>query len=138
MTRRRDQQGWAAVELPLAVGLLLVPIALAVITLPAWPERQTLARAAAAEASRTLALAPSWDDGSDQARAVVAQAAANHGIDPGDMSVQLTGSLDRGASVTARVSVDMPALVLPGLGTVGRWSWSASHTERVDDFRSVP
>jgi hypothetical protein len=32
----------------------------------------------------------------------------------------------------------MPALVVPGLTTVEPWSWSASHTERVDDFRSLP
>lgn len=132
------ERGSAALELPLAIGLLLLPLALLVITVPAWPERQTVARAAAAEASRTVVLAGSWPEGADEARAVVAQAAANHGLGPDALSLELAGSLERGASVTARVTVEMPALALPGLATVSRWSWTTSHTERVDDFRGFP
>lgn len=137
-SRSTAQRGSAAIELPLAIGLLLLPVALLVITIPAWPERQTVARAAAAEASRAVVLAGSWPEGADEARAVVAQTAANHGLEPGALSLQLTGSLERGASVTARVTVEMPALALPGLAAVSRWAWSTSHTEHVDDFRGFP
>jgi len=138
LRRRRAEHGSAAVELPVAIGLLLVPVALLVISLPAWPERQTVARSAAAEASRTMALAGSWEQGAAQARAVVARAATNSGLDPADMSVALAGSLERGASVTATVRVAMPGLALPGLGPVAGWRWTASHTARVDDYRSLP
>lgn len=137
MRPRRTERGTAALELPLAVGLLLVPVALVVVSLPAWPERQTLARAAAAEASRAVALAASWDEGVAEAQAVVADAARNAGFGPGDLTLDLTGGLERGATVTASVTVDMPALPLPLVGTVGRWSWTADHTERVDDYRSL-
>lgn len=136
--RCAGQVGSAAVELPLAIGLLLLPVALAVITLPVWPERQTVARAAAAEASRTVVLAGSWEAGVDEARAAVAQAAVNHGLGADALSLQLEGRLERGASVTALVTVEMPALAVPGLAVVDAWSWTASHTERVDDYRSLP
>lgn len=136
--QRRAERGSAPVELPLAIGLLLLPVALLVITLPAWPERQTVAQSAAAQASRTMALAGSWDEGAAEARAVVARAATNSGLDPADMSVELVGSVERGASVTARVRVAMPGLAVPGLGPVAGWTWTASHTDRVDDYRSFP
>lgn len=137
MRRRRSERGTAALELPLAVGLLLVPVALVVVSLPAWPERQSLARATAAEASRALAVAASWDEGVAEAQAVVADAARNAGLAPGEVALDVAGALERGATVTARVTVDMPALALPVVGTVGRWSWTAAHAERVDDYRSL-
>lgn len=136
MRRLTSERAAVAVELPLAVGLFLVPIALLVITLPAWPERQTVARAAAVEAARTAVLAGSWEEGVALGEAAVAQAASNQGIDPDDLVVTWEGSLERGASVNATVTVQMPALGVPGLATVGSWSWSTSHTQRVDDFRS--
>lgn len=133
-----DERGAIAVELPLALGLLLLPMALLVITVPVWPERQTVARAAAIEASRSAVLADSWEDGVDAGNEAVAQAARNYGLDPSDLSVKWEGSFGRGEAVTAAVTVRMPALVLPGLTTVEAWTWTARHTERVDDYRSLP
>ncbi len=134
----RDDRGTAAVELALALALFLIPISLLVITLPAWPERQTVARAAVTEAARAVVLADSWDEGVIAANEIARQAASNQGLDPDDVSVAVEGSLERGATVTASVTIDMPALVVPGLTTVGSWSWTASHSERVDDYRSFP
>ncbi len=132
------ERGSVAVELPLALGLLLLPLALFVITVPAWPERQTVARAAAIEASRSAVLAGSWEQGVEEGEAAVRRAARNQGLDPSDISVSWAGSFSRGGSVTASVTVRMPALVIPGLTTVEPWSWTADHTERVDDYRSIP
>lgn len=134
---RRDERGGAAVELGLALGLLLLPVGLLVAVLPAWPERQTVARAAATEAARTAVLADSWEEGTAAGEAAVVQAAANQGLGPGDVAVTWSGALGRGADVTARVTVRMPAVRIPGLATLASWSWSASHTERVDDYRSI-
>ena len=39
----RGDRGAAAIEMPLAVGLLLLPIAMVVMLVPQWPERQTVA-----------------------------------------------------------------------------------------------
>ncbi len=134
----RSESGAVAIELPAAIGLLLLPLALLVITIPTWPERQTVARSAASEAARTAVLASSWEEGIDAGADVVALAAQNYGLDPADLTVSWEGAFGRGESITATVTVRMPALVVPGLTTVDPWTWSASHTERVDDYRSLP
>ncbi len=136
--RLRSEEGMTAIETPLALVLLLVPMALMVITIPAWPERQTVARAAAIDAARTAVLADSWDEATSTGDEAVARAAANHGLPVGDLAVDWDGSLARGGIVTARVTVRMPALVIPGLGRIGAWSWVASHNEPVDRYRSFP
>ncbi|MGH9011607.1 MAG: hypothetical protein ACRDYF_17450 [Acidimicrobiia bacterium] len=137
MIRRcRDQVGTAVLETPLAVVLLLIPVAILVITLPTWPERQTIARAAAAKAARSAVLADSWDEGVQAGDDTVAQAGANAGLATGDLAVDWAGTHRRGGAITARVTVRMPALVLPGLGRVAAWTWTASHTEYVDQYRS--
>ena len=133
-----DERGAVAVELPAAIGLLLIPMALLVITIPTWPERQTVARAAAIEAARTAVLAGSWDEGIADGHATVALAAENYGLDPADLTLAWSGDFVRGGSVTATVTVRMPALVIPGLTTIEPWTWASSHTERIDDYRSLP
>ena len=47
-----SDRGHAAVELALAVGLLLLPVALAVLAFGPWSERRVFAEAAAAEGDR--------------------------------------------------------------------------------------
>ncbi|HVW34965.1 MAG TPA: hypothetical protein VHL53_20705 [Acidimicrobiia bacterium] len=138
MRRWRNEAGTAVIETPLAIVLLLVPIALLVITLPTWPERQTVARAAASQAARSAVLADSWDDAVAAGQAVVERTAANYGLAAGDFVLDWSGALTRGSAVTARVTVRMPALAIPGLGSVGAWTWTASHTENVDRYRSLP
>jgi hypothetical protein len=134
--RFRSERGTAAIETPLALVLLLVPVALMVITIPAWPERQTVARAAATQAARTAVLADSWDEATAAGEDTVARSGANYGLPAGDLTVEWEGTLLRGGTVTARVTVRMPALVVPGLGRIGAWSWTASHSELVDRYRS--
>jgi hypothetical protein len=77
-TRSNDarDRGAAAVELPLAVGLLLLPISMVVMLVPQWPERQTVARAAAKEAATMLANAPDAATGMQRASEAVSAAAA--------------------------------------------------------------
>lgn len=136
--RFSSERGTAAIETPLALVLLMVPVALMVITIPAWPERQTVARAAATQAARTAVLAHSWDEATAAGEDAVARSGANYGLPAGDLTVEWEGSsmLVRGGTVTARVTVRMPALVVPGLGRIGAWSWTASHSELVDRYRS--
>jgi hypothetical protein len=47
-----NDRGHAAVELGLAVGLLLLPVALVVLGFGPWSERRVFAEAASAEAAR--------------------------------------------------------------------------------------
>lgn len=127
----------AVLEWPLAILLLLVPIAAMAALVPTWSERQTAARDAAALAARTAAIEGDPATAMTAGEAAGRQAADNFGIAPSDITIDLTGDLSRGGSITAVVTVRMPALSFPGIGDVNAWSWTTSHTERVDDYRSI-
>lgn len=135
--RCRGDAGSAAIEMPLAIGLLLLPIAMVVMLVPQWPERQTVARAAAKEAASLYANAPDQASGATLAQASVSQAAANHGLPAGAMTVALGGQWCRACSVTATVTVEIPAIDVPFAGTIGSFTHTTSSTARVDDFRSL-
>lgn len=143
MTRREArwqprERGGAPIEFALAVGLLLLPIAALVSVFPTWVERQSMARVAAREAARAVVLADSWDTGVLTAMERAERVAANHGIDSADLHMVMDGALTRGASVTATASVEIPISVVPGFGSTGGFTWTVTHTERVDDYRSLP
>ncbi len=135
---RSREGGYVAAELALGVGLLVFPIALLVLTLPTWSERQTTARSIAREVARVVAVAGVCDRG--RAAETGYDMASNLGLSPGDVDVQLDcaagGRLSRGGSVRASVTVAVPAVTVPGIGGVGAWSWTAHHTEPVDQYRS--
>jgi hypothetical protein len=135
---RSREDGYVAAELALGVGLLVFPVALLVLTLPTWSERQTTARSIAREVSRVVAVAGVCD----RARATdtAHDMARNLGLSPGDVDVQLDCApgqrLSRGGNVRASVTVAVPAVTFPGIGSVGAWSWTAHHSEPVDQYRS--
>ncbi len=142
MTRRHPKQGteagYAAVELTLAVGMLLIPVACLVLTLPTWVERQTVARTAAREAARQLATAPTWGAGVTQADRTVDEITVNNGLDRADVRSGYRGSLTRGGTVTVQVTIDIPTVNLPLFGPTGGFSYTATHNETVDTYRSRP
>lgn len=138
MTRVHRQRGFVAIELALGTGLLVIPVAMLVLTVPTWSERQATARAIVREVSRSAAIAGMCDPGT--ANEIARSMAANLGLDPGDVRVELDcvsgHPLARGGRITAGVTVQMPALHIPGVTDVAAWSWSARHTEPVDPYRS--
>jgi hypothetical protein len=111
-----------------------------VLTLPTWSERQTTARAIAREVGRSTTVAGRCDRAA--AEALAREMAGNLGLDARDVGVTLDcapgARLPRGGTVTARVTVQVPAVAIPGIGSVGAWSWTAAHTETVDPYRSFP
>ena len=136
---RDDEFGFVAIELALGVGLLLLPVTLLVLTFPTWAEYQSTARVAAQEAARTAVLAQDLADGQARGEELARQIFSNHGLDRAAIDIRWSGAetLGRGATVTAHVTVRMPALDIPGIGRAGRWSWTASHGEQIDQYRSV-
>ena len=135
---RSREGGYVAAELALGVGLLVFPVALLVLTLPTWSERQTTARSIAREVSRVVAVAGVCDRG--RATDTGHDMARNLGLAPSDVDVRLDcvpgGRLPRGGSVRASVTVAVPAVTFPGIVSVGAWSWTAHHSEPVDQYRS--
>jgi hypothetical protein len=135
-----DQRGFVATELAIGIGLLVLPVACLVLTLPTWSERQTTARAIAREVGRATAVAGRCDRVA--AEALTREMAGNLGLDQRDVAVALDcasgARLARGGTVTARVTVRVPAVAIPGVGGFGAWSWTAAHTETVDPYGSFP
>ncbi len=138
---RHRQEGFVTAEFVLGVCVIVLPVTLMVLALPIWSERQAMAQRAANESAREVVLADSLSAGVTAARLAVAQVAANYGVSPDDVrgpDFSAGGGLAGGQTVVSRVTVRMPMLVIPLLGRVGSWSWTAVHAERVDDYRSFP
>ena len=140
-----SDRGHAAAELGLAVGMLLVPVAFAVLGFGPWSERRVFAEAAAAEAARAAVIDLSTASGV----VVVGDMAANHGLTDelvmlgwcGAEPTSLSGEeaacdFDRGSDVTAEVSVWVPLVATPWGDIGGLWV-SATHAEPIDLYRSL-
>ena len=134
---RPGSAGYAAAEFVLGICLIVVPVTLLVLSLPVWSERQAMAQRAADESARKVVLAPSWDEGVLAGRRVVAEVSRNYGLAPGTLRVEFEGALQRGATVTSRVTVTMPVLAIPLVGRAAAWHWTAVHVEHVDSYRSL-
>jgi hypothetical protein len=139
--RRVPRGGFIASEFVLGVCVIILPVTLLVLALPTWSERQAMAQRAANESAREVVLADSWSAGMGAARAAVDQVAGNYGVSLDDVrgpDLTAGGGLAGGQTVVSRVTVRMPMMVIPLVGRVGSWSWTAVHAERVDDYRSFP
>src|SRR3954453_12813442 len=109
----RREGGHVAIEFALAIGLLLLPVVLLVAALPSWVERQHAATVAAREAA-SVAAASYPAEGREAARLAAAEAVANHGVSADDMTLTFDRyEMQRGGMVSARVSIRMPAIVVP-------------------------
>jgi hypothetical protein len=117
--------------------LLVIPAAMLGITLPSWFERHAAARAAADEAARAVAVADTWETGTAQAQTIVDDIARSYDLDPNTLHLEIDGTFARGDQITARVTVTMPAIDLPLIGTVGTFSRTITHTEPIDRYRSI-
>ena len=133
---RADETGFAPLTMMLGLGLLVIPVLLIVLTLPTWEERSVDARDAAANAARALATAGTWTTGVAAADQTVAEAVTNDGIAPTQIVTSYRGALTPGATVTATVTVTIPAGMVPGIGAFGALHYTASSTQHVDSYRS--
>ena len=135
-----SERGFIATELAMGLGLLVFPVALLVLTLPGWSERQATARVISREVARRIAREGVCDRAA--ARALGATMARNLGVPADGFDVDVTcpggAELTPGADVEARVTVQMPAVNIPGIGAVGAWSWTARHREPVDRYGAAP
>lgn len=148
MNDRLSERGSAPIELVLAIGLILIPMALLSLSFGPYLERMVLVRIAAAAAARELVLS----DGSEAGVvALIAEIARNHGVQVGDVGVGFCGGAIRpvterpgpgcgppakGKEFTVTVTVGVPALVTP-YGEVGTMTVRASHAEIVGLYRST-
>lgn len=140
-----DDRGHAAVEFALAAGVLLLPVALAVLSFGPWSERRVFVEAVAAEAARAAVIELDLSAGTS----VATQSAVDANLDldvvrlgwcgqtPVSVGAATSGcSLDRGNQVTATVSVWTPLIRTPW-GPVGGLWVTGSHSEPIDLYRSL-
>ncbi|MGH9025651.1 MAG: hypothetical protein ACRDWD_05960 [Acidimicrobiia bacterium] len=136
--RRGRDRGFVAIELAFGAGLLLIPVAMLVLTVPSWSERQATARAIVREVTRSAAVTGVCDPAA--AETIADTMAANLGVDPAEVRLDLQcfpgQRLPRGGEITASVTVRMPAVHIPGVTDVATWRWTARHAEPVDPYRS--
>ncbi|MFI5046355.1 MAG: hypothetical protein ACHQIG_04775 [Acidimicrobiia bacterium] len=140
VTQGGPDDGFVAIELVAGLGLLLLPVAVLVFTLPTWSERQSGARAIAREVARETARSGVCDPA--PAVELAAEMARNLGMPPDAASIALAcraGTvLEPGTDVEVGVTVRMPAVHLPAIGDVASWSWTARHRQPVDTYGALP
>lgn len=138
----RDR-GHAAVELALAVGFLLLPVALAVTAFGPWMERRVAAEAIAAEVSRAAVLALDHEAGIETMAASITTLglspdAVRLGFCDATPSLVPAGAcgLERGGVVSVTVEVWTPLVGTPW-GPVGGLWVVGDHSEPIDLYRSL-
>lgn len=134
--RVSGERGAAPLEFGLGVAVLVLPVAVMVLTVPTWVERQSAARVAAREAARAAVLTDSTAAAVAAGQRTATEVAVNHGLEPSTFDVAITGTLSRDDSITATVTAHFPATAFPGIGGVRAFTWSTVHTEKVDRYRS--
>jgi hypothetical protein len=134
--RARRAAGFVAIEWVAAVTLLLLPAVVLGGSLPRWAERRHAATVAAREAVRELER--EWPRVDPASAALVARyVAADHGVDPSDVTVRVDDpGTGPGEQLRVEVSVKVPALPVPGLARAAGWTYTASASARIDDYRS--
>lgn len=139
-----DDRGHAAVELAIAVAVMLIPVAILVTGFGPWSEARVLAESGAAEAARAAVIDLDLRSGN----AIVAAAAANAGVNSDWVRLGWCGSdtgplaapvgacqLVRGGAVAARVQIWTPLIRTPW-GPIGGVWVTGEHSEPIDLYRS--
>lgn len=145
-----EESGFIVSEWLLGIGLIIMPMIVIVASIAPWYQRANMATLIAQEAARTMVLADDWATGETDARSLAVEIANNHGFvasdwcgsrAPGCLWIDIGGTspgvIQRGSEVVVQVEVPIPGVVVPGIGDVAEFQWSQSHTERVDDYRSI-
>ncbi len=131
----RDESGQALVEAALVLPVLLV-LVFGVVMAGRVVHAKIAVQAAAREASRTLATAPSEEQGLTDANDAARSAADGYGLPADGLSVDLeSNGFQRGGTVSASVSYNVGLGGLALLDAVDI-TVSSSHSEQVDPYRS--
>jgi Flp pilus assembly protein TadG len=131
----RGESGQALVEAALVLPVLLV-LVFGIVMTGRVVHAKIAVQAAAREASRTLATAPSEEQGLTDADDAARSAADGYGLSVDGLSVDLeSNGFERGGTVSASVSYDVGLGGLPLLDAVDI-AVSSSHSEQVDPYRS--
>ena len=137
-----SDRGGAPIELAAGFGLLVLPIAIAVLLAPGWLAGRDAARTAAQSAASAIATGVNGPASEASARALAEQIVLTRSV--ALESVELCPPrgtclpLQRGAVVEVVVRVRAEAVQLPGLVSFGAVAVVESARASVDPYRSLP
>lgn len=111
------------------IGIVIVPFAFCVLTIPLWVQGMHAADAAAAEAGRAFVLSGGDPDAVARAIRLVE---AGRGLAPGTLElVSARPAAARQADIDIEVAVRLPAVAF---FDVGAFTYTAGHTERYPTY----
>lgn len=129
---RRDADGGSiAAEFAVGVGVLVLPMTVLVLMLPAWIDVQDAARDAARQGARLAVHDLEQTTGSIEDW--VADLLAGRSVEVADVEVLRSSERAR-----VRVVVHVPAPMIPFAGNVGSFTLAEEHVEVIDPYRSRP
>ncbi len=129
------ERGQALVEAAMVIPVLLL-LAFGVVMAGRVSHAKVAVQAAAREASRALATAPSEQEGLAAALAAARSVAEGYGLSPQELAVTVEANgFRRGGTAIADVSYRVPLGDLPLLNRL-EVTVSSSHSERIDLYRS--
>ena len=129
------ESGQAMVEAAITVPVLLL-VVFGVVAIGRITDAKVAVQAAAREASRTLAVAPSEEQGMADALEAGRTAALGYGLAEERLTIDVDANgFVRGGEVTADVSYSVPLSDLPLLSFF-QVEVTSSHTEQVELYRS--
>lgn len=129
------ESGQAMVEAAIAVPVLLL-LVFGVVAIGRITDAKVAVQAAAREASRTLAVAPSEEQGTTDALEAGRAVALGYGLAEDGLTIDVDANgFVRGGQVSADVSYSVPLSDLPLLSFF-EVEVSSSHTEQVELYRS--
>ncbi len=139
---RRDQTGYVALEFVVAMGLLVLPIALVLLQIPSFLERHNRLESISAIVSQTCATkANTSTQGNEIARTIAenemeSSSVMKHvSLVSSSCSFQDSG-LSPGTKVTSTVTMSMAAAVVPGSDMGPTWTMTETHVSVVPKYRS--
>lgn len=133
--RLSNESGQALVEAALVIPVLLL-LAFGVVMAGRVSHTKIAVQAAAREASRALATAPSEQEGIAEALDAARSVAEGYGLSQDGLTVTVeSNGFQRGGTATAEVTYRVPLGDLPLLNRV-EVTVSSSHSERIDLYRS--
>lgn len=130
---RSGERGTALLELPMLIGIVIVPFAFLVFTIPIWIQGMNAADAAAAEAGRAFVVSGGDPGAVDRALRLVETA---RGLEPKSLTLaSARPAAALGGDVDVRVAVRLPAVLFFDAGT---FTYTARHTERYPTYVRTP
>ena len=125
----------------MALGFVVAPLAIAVLSIGPWFERAGVASLAAQEGARAAVLADTWPAAVVAARdtaMTIGDARCGLGCLHVEVASTTPGSLTRASKITVTAETTMPGVSIPMLGSVGSFDYAVGHTEAVETYRSLP